>query len=114
MVRLRSLFFVGASVVLLASVWPTSALFGAERRGQTAAANGKAIFEKTAGGVGCAACHGLDARGKRDLASPNIRGKTVSDILRALETRAQMRFINLSDDELEAVAAYLKVLNGQP
>lgn len=113
MVRQRFLLLAGVAVVLLASVWPTSPLSGAERRRQTPA-NGKAIFEKTAGGVGCAACHGLDGRGKRDLASPNIRGKAVSDILRALETRAQMRFINLSDDELEAVAAYLKVLNGQP
>jgi mono/diheme cytochrome c family protein len=114
MVRQRTLLLAGAALVLLASVWPTSPLSGAERRGQTPAANGKVIFEKTAGGVGCAACHGLDGRGKRDLASPNIRGKAVSDILRALETRAQMRFINLSDDELEAVAAYLKALNGQP
>jgi mono/diheme cytochrome c family protein len=41
-------------------------------------AQGKLIFEKTAGGVGCASCHALDGKGNgpAGLNAPNIRGKT--------------------------------------
>ena len=110
----RAVFVVGAAVVMLASVWTISPVAGGENPGQNLAGKGEVIFEKTAGGVGCAFCHGPDGKGKSEFAAPNIQGKTASDILGALQTRPQMKFINLSDDEVRAVAEYLKALNGQP
>ena len=77
-------------------------------------AKGRMIFEKTAGGVGCAFCHGAYGKGKAELASPNIRGKTAQDVFSAMETRAQMNIVKLSDDEVNAVVAYLAVLAGTP
>jgi mono/diheme cytochrome c family protein len=74
-------------------------------------AMGKVLYEETAGGIGCAYCHGLDGLGKPELASPDIRGKGISDIVDALATRAQMTTIVLSDAEIKAVAAYLQTLN---
>lgn len=75
---------------------------------------GKIIFETTAGGVGCALCHGLDGKGKPEFASPPNRGATADMIWNALENRPQMSFIVLSNDEVRAVAAYLEVLATQP
>lgn len=70
-------------------------------------AAGKVIFEETAGGVGCASCHGMDASG--DI-GPDIRGRTALDILDQLAANEQMQFIQLTDDEVEKVAAYLNYL----
>jgi mono/diheme cytochrome c family protein len=70
-------------------------------------AKGEEVFQKTAGGVGCQACHGRDAKGG---IGPNIRGATVSRISFALSTVEQMSFINLSPEEVQAVAAYLQTL----
>ena len=75
---------------------------------------GKILFETTAGGVGCALCHGLDGRGKPELATPQNRGATADMIWDALETRAQMTFLVLTNDEVRAIAAYLQVLDTQP
>lgn len=78
-------------------------------------AKGELIFQKTAGGVGCQYCHGADARGKE---GPNIRGKSAGAIKQALGIVIQMAFISqktpLSDEDIEAVAAYLKYLASQP
>ncbi len=116
MVLPRAVFVVGAAVGMLASVWTILPVAAGGNPGQNLAGTGKGkvIFEKTAGGVGCAFCHGPDGKGKSEFAAPDIQGKTASDILSALQTRPQMRFINLSDDEVRAVAEYLKALNGQP
>ncbi len=65
---------------------------------------GEQIFLKTAGGVGCASCHGIEARG---LVGPDIRGRTASQIASALSSVEPMRFITLSAEEIEAVAAFL-------
>lgn len=75
---------------------------------------GKVLFETTAGGVGCAFCHGLDGKGKAEFASPPNRGATVEQIFNALAERPQMSFIILSNDEVRAIAAYLEVLAEQP
>jgi mono/diheme cytochrome c family protein len=77
-------------------------------------AAGKILFEKTAGGVGCALCHGIDGKGDPVYAAPSNRGATADQILDAIETRPQMAFLVLSNDEVQAVAAYLKVLAEQP
>lgn len=72
---------------------------------------GEEIFQKTAGGLGCQYCHGTDAKGN---IGPNIRGKPEEAIQNALGLVQQMSFIHLSDQEIEAVATYLKYLESQP
>jgi len=74
-------------------------------------AAGKLLFESTAGGVGCAACHGMDATGIPDLASPDVRGADFAMIADALINRAQMTTLVLSDDEIKAVVAFLATLD---
>jgi len=78
-------------------------------------ARGELIFQKTAGGVGCQACHGPDARGN---VGPDIRGKSEGEISNALASVEQMQFIMLntplSKEDIAAVAAYLKKLADQP
>lgn len=73
------------------------------------------MFEKEAGGVGCQACHGLDAKGLQGP-GPNIRGKTAEEVRNALQTAEMMIAVvkNLSLEDIEAVAAYLKWLATQP
>lgn len=73
-------------------------------------AKGKLLFEKTAGGVGCAACHGLDGKGK---AAPYNRGASESRFREVLAGSA-MNFIKLTDEEIKAVVAYLQWLATQP
>ncbi|MBI4301352.1 MAG: cytochrome c, partial [Chloroflexi bacterium] len=78
---------------------------------------GKLIFEKTAGGVGCAHCHGLDGKGRgpAGIQAANIRSKNEGDIRAAIQGGVpMMSFIKLSDDEITAVAAYLQHLATQP
>jgi mono/diheme cytochrome c family protein len=72
------------------------------------AAAGKVIFEVTAGGVGCAKCHGMDGRGN---VGPNIRGRSASAVQRALRNVGEMDIVNLSDAEIEQVVAYLQFLD---
>ncbi|MBI4288623.1 MAG: hypothetical protein HY671_09380 [Chloroflexi bacterium] len=75
-------------------------------------ARGKLIFEKTAGGVGCATCHGLDGKGG---SAPYIRGALKSRVRQALAGGVPlMSFIKLGDNEITAVIAYLRYLNEQP
>lgn len=68
---------------------------------------GEEIYQTTAGGVGCAACHGADGLG---LVGPNVLGKSAGTIKANLEGTDAMLFIVLSDEEIEAVAAYLAFL----
>lgn len=71
-------------------------------------ARGEQIFQRTAGGVGCASCHGPDARG---LTGPDIRGRSAEQIRTALNAVEAMAFIsNLVPADFEALAAYLKTL----
>jgi len=75
---------------------------------------GKEVFDKTAGGLGCAYCHKADATGDPVLGSPNIQGVTADQIWAALDTRAQMTFITMTEQEVDAVTAYLGTLGSQP
>ena len=74
---------------------------------------GRTIFEKTAGGLGCAACHGLNARGGVQFNAPDIRGADEARVRSALAGVAQMSTIKLSDPEIAAVVAHLQELNKQ-
>lgn len=73
-------------------------------------AKGEVVYF-TAGGQGCSSCHGNDARGDQ---GPNIRGKTREEIVACLQTVVQMAFLNLTEEEIDAVAAYLAYLATQP
>ncbi|MCZ7574258.1 MAG: cytochrome c [Ardenticatenaceae bacterium] len=78
-------------------------------------AKGKLIFEKTAGGVGCASCHGMDGKGNTKIGAPDNRGATEEQVRTALSGGVEMMsFIKLTDDEITAVVAYLKYLSEQP
>jgi DNA-binding beta-propeller fold protein YncE len=82
--------------------------------GASPLALGRTIFEKTAGGVGCAACHGTDARGGAQFSAPDIRGADEMRVRAALAGVAVMSRITLSDAEIAAVVAHLQELNKQP
>lgn len=79
-------------------------------------AKGKLLYEKQAGGVGCAYCHGLDGKGggTSGVNAPPNRGKTEADVRQALLVVRDMSFIKLTDAEINAVVAYLKYLNELP
>jgi mono/diheme cytochrome c family protein len=71
---------------------------------------GKQVFEVTAGGRGCADCHGFDAQGTID--GPNILGSSKSAIADALGGGVpEMRDIELTPEELDAVYRYLQTLS---
>ena len=76
-------------------------------------AQGKLIFEKTAGGVGCAMCHGMNGQGDPMQGAPPNIGASAEMIEQALFDRPQMSFIKLTRDEVNAVAAYLQWLKEQ-
>lgn len=70
---------------------------------------GEELFQRTAGGVGCAACHGGNGQGTS--IAPDIREATRSRIVRALEGGVpQMSNIELTDTEVDAVHRYLQTL----
>jgi mono/diheme cytochrome c family protein len=73
---------------------------------------GEEIYQRTAGGIGCQSCHGVDGKGSN--LGPGIRGASVDDINRALAISDTMSSIFLTDEEVEAVATYLKHLESQP
>ena len=75
---------------------------------------GEEVFQRAAGEVGCASCHGIDARGTDGSSAPNILGRPAIAIERALARVAQMSFISLTDEDLDAVVAYLQFFKAQP
>jgi mono/diheme cytochrome c family protein len=78
-------------------------------------ARGKLIYEKTAGGVGCASCHGLDGKGKPEIGARPNRGASETQVRGALIGGVPvMSFIKLTDEEITAVIAYLQWLDTQP
>ena len=76
--------------------------------------SGRMLFEKTAGGIGCAMCHGANARGGGSLNAPDIRGVGEDRIRGALAAVPAMNRIKLSDAELAAVVSHLAELNTAP
>ena len=68
---------------------------------------GETLFQRTAGGIGCAGCHGADASGK---VGPNIIGSSSVQIKTALQTVTAMSFLKLADSDIDAVSAYLNSL----
>jgi len=75
---------------------------------------GRELYEKTAGGVGCAACHGISGRGVAGgLNAPDIRGADEARVRAALSGVAVMKGITLNDADIAAVVAHLLELNRQ-
>ena len=77
----------------------------------TPLAQGSDIFERTAGGVGCAFCHGMDATGDETLGAPDIRGASEDRVRAALVGVVMMSEIELTDAEIAAVVAHLQTLD---
>ena len=73
---------------------------------------GKLVYDETAGGVGCAECHGLDGKGqgRRGESAPNIVGASRTAVREALRGAFDMQDIKLTGDELAAVIEYLQFL----
>lgn len=74
-------------------------------------ARGKVLFEETAGGIGCAVCHGLDGGGE---AAPANAGADAAKVTEALQGVEDMAMIKLRHSEVKAVTAYLKYLGEHP
>lgn len=75
---------------------------------------GRTIYEKTAGGIGCASCHGINGRGSTQVNAPDIRGADEMRVRAALSGVAVMNRITLTDAEIAAVVTHLQELNKQP
>ncbi len=71
---------------------------------------GRVIFQETAGGVGCASCHGPDANG---MSAPGIQGADFALVDEALGRVLQMEFIRdeISQEDRQAIAAYLSTFS---
>lgn len=73
-------------------------------------AQGKILYEKTAGGVGCASCHGIDGKGAgtSGTGAPDIRGASEAKVRATLSGGvAAMNFIKLNENEMQAIVAYV-------
>jgi mono/diheme cytochrome c family protein len=74
---------------------------------------GRRVYEETAGGVGCAYCHGLTGMGDgtAGVDAPMIQGASESSLRSSLAGAVPlMNFIVLTEPEMQAVLAYLKFL----
>ncbi len=83
-------------------------------------AAGKVVFDETAGGVGCAFCHGLDGKGDgpAGVGAPSNRGASLSQFEAAITEgeSGAMDFLDgqLTRSEKAAVIEYLAWLATQP
>ena len=69
-------------------------------------AAGRLLHEETAGGVGCASCHGMTARGEG--LAPDIRGADVARITDSLKNTGDMAELAMTPHEIEQLAAYFQ------
>ena len=99
------------------TVTPSPATPAAGASSDELLALGKLVYDKKAGGVGCAYCHGLDGRGQGISGEngPNIRGAPKFRVQAAVTGGVSaMNFIKLTDEEITAVTQYLQYLAQQP
>lgn len=76
--------------------------------------HGEALFFEGKIGVGCAACHGEDAKG---LIGQDIRGKSIAEIMgaaNAVEDMQNAEIDTFTDEEFAAIHAYLAMLASLP
>lgn len=74
----------------------------------TAFLQGQEIYNSTAGGVGCASCHGLDGKGTE--AAPAHLGADEAKVRTALSGVAMMSMIKLKRSEIKSLMVYLNYL----
>ncbi len=110
----KVIVFLMLAILLVGSVW-LSAQMESEEGDENAelieAGRMLAELSDTAGGQGCINCHGTFGVGDLELA-PNYRGRTEEDIRNALESVEQMDFLEVSEDQVVALGAYLEWLGG--
>jgi mono/diheme cytochrome c family protein len=72
-----------------------------------AAEDGAALYK-----TNCAACHKPDASGNPAIKAPAIKGKTVADVKKAIDSPKHVTIKNkkLTDEQLKAIGDYLKGL----
>jgi mono/diheme cytochrome c family protein len=76
--------------------------------------HGEALFFEGKIGVGCAACHGDDAKG---LIGQDIRGKSIAEIMAASSAVEDMQMAEIdtfTDAEFAAIHEYLAMLASMP
>lgn len=102
----------GSVTLQYVSPWLSSAAraqSGSEEFDEELLAEGRDLFESSAGGVGCASCHA--AFGLGDLGvGPFIRGINAEAIRSALEMVEDMDFFDLTEEEIIAIAEYTRWL----
>jgi mono/diheme cytochrome c family protein len=94
-VALASLMLIGSASLAWAQTAPAS---------DEMIAAGKAIFDAGAGGIPCAACHGTDATA---IVAPVVEGRDTGAVHSALANVAAMGSLELTEDQISAVSAYL-------
>jgi len=71
-------------------------------------AEGKLLYEETAGGVGCVVCHGPEGVGDPDMGAPFIVGASQAQLDAALDGGVpDMDFFDLKRPDKKALLAYL-------
>ena len=89
---------------------PTDTTAAPEGPGEDVLALGQEVWDVTAGGEGCANCHGFDAKG--GSGGPDVRGGSKSSIVGSIGGGTpDMEHIVLTDEELDAVYESLKSLS---
>ncbi len=101
------------AVALQPAASPSAAPVAAPAAAANPLVLGRALFEKTAGGVGCASCHGMTGVGGAQFNAPDVRGANEARVRSALSGVAVMSRITLSDVEIAAVVSHLQELNKQ-
>ena len=100
---------IPATIAVFALTLYVSARFTGEASAPTTlnglATAGKVLFEETAGELGCASCHGMDARGEGT--APDIRRADAALIVESLRDTADMRNMGLTERNVREIAAYL-------
>lgn len=102
------------AILLAGSVWLSAQMESEEGEDNTElieAGRMLAELSDAAGGHGCINCHGTFGVGDLMIAPP-YRGLTAEDVRNALENVEQMDFLEVSEDEIIALGAYLEWLGG--
>lgn len=73
---------------------------------------GKLLYDETAGGIGCATCHGMEGTGDPDAGGVYIQGVLASTMYSAMNggVEEMSEIFNLNAHEIAAIQAYLNYL----
>lgn len=101
-------FTIGAAVAIVALSFAAGAT--AQEIDDALIEEGKLLYEETAGDVGCALCHGIDATGDPDAGGVYIQGVLSSAMYSAINGGVEMMtglFDDLNTRDIAAIHAYL-------